>query len=365
MYMPYSSSTSPACRSRLATAQTSTTGPPSGGARLSPKSTTRAIENGRLEVHEVVGDPERIQRALAHLVQVQVVALLRIGVLGEHERLHAGRADRVVDDAAELAELVEVVELGEVHDRAVVDERPGTSRARSTLKPVALATIVCSKLILEPSANDVTMAGFCSQRSAHACCVVGLRYGSWRPLTLQTTRGIRPEPGDPAHEVHLQAGLVAVAGRQRHAGPLGVGLQDRADRRVDLGVHHHDVLAVGERLDEHVGAELDRAGHVDDDVDLRRPADQHRVLGDRRPAGGERRRRGRSGCRPGRRPRGPSSGRRLGPLGLAVVDRRHPHAGDAVGDLVGEALAHEAGADHADPDRPVLPPPGPSARCRR
>ena len=44
-----------------------------------------------------------------------------------------------------------------------------------TLNPVALATIVCSKLIFDPSANDVTIAGFCSHRSAHACCVVGLR----------------------------------------------------------------------------------------------------------------------------------------------------------------------------------------------
>src|SRR2546427_6845816 len=43
--MPYSSSTSPALRSRLATAHTSTMGPPSGGASSSWKRTTRAIEN--------------------------------------------------------------------------------------------------------------------------------------------------------------------------------------------------------------------------------------------------------------------------------------------------------------------------------
>ena len=44
-----------------------------------------------------------------------------------------------------------------------------------TENPVAFATMACSKLIFDPSANEVTMAGFCSQRSAHACCVVGLR----------------------------------------------------------------------------------------------------------------------------------------------------------------------------------------------
>ena len=56
-----------------------------------------------------------------------------------------------------------------------------------------------------------------------------------------------------------------------------------ADRGVDLGVHHHDVLAVGKRLDEHVGTELDRAGDIDDDVDLIGMADQHRVFGDDAP----------------------------------------------------------------------------------
>ena len=44
-----------------------------------------------------------------------------------------------------------------------------------TLKPVALATIDCSKLIFEPSANEVTIAAFWPQRSAQPFCVVGLR----------------------------------------------------------------------------------------------------------------------------------------------------------------------------------------------
>ena len=104
------------------------------------------------------------------------MALLRIGVLGEHVRLHAGRTDRVVDDAAELAQLVDVVAL---HAMSMTEPSytwpAGHARARSTVNPVALATIVCSKLIFEPSANDVTIAAFCPQRSAHACCVVGLR----------------------------------------------------------------------------------------------------------------------------------------------------------------------------------------------
>ncbi len=63
-----------------------------------------------------------------------------------------------------------------------------------TRKPVALATIDCSQLILVPSAKLVTIAGFCPHRSAQPCWVVGFRYGSWRPLTLPTTRGVRPSP---------------------------------------------------------------------------------------------------------------------------------------------------------------------------
>ena len=45
----------------------------------------------------------------------------------------------------------------------------------STLKPVALATIACSKLIFEPSANEVTIAGFWPHFSAKPFCVFGLR----------------------------------------------------------------------------------------------------------------------------------------------------------------------------------------------
>ena len=103
------------------------------------------------------------------------MALLRIGVLGQAEDLHAGRADRVVDDAAELAELVDVVELVRCPSiepsYAVPRDMP---RAR-TVKPVAFATIACSKLIFEPSANDVTIAGFCPHCSAKPFCVSGLR----------------------------------------------------------------------------------------------------------------------------------------------------------------------------------------------
>ena len=98
------------------------------------------------------------------------------------------------------------------------------------------------------------------------------------------TRGMKPEALHPAEEVHLHAGLVAVARRQDDAVLARVDLQDRTDGRVHLGVHQHHRLAVPEGLEDDVSAELDRARHVDDDVDLGRAADQERVLGDGRQA---------------------------------------------------------------------------------
>ena len=125
MYIPYSSSTSPAFEVALGDCAHL-----DDRARERRREVVTEVHDARdgercLEMHEVIRNPERVERAFTHLVQVQVVTLLRIGVLGEDEGLHAGGTDRVVDDAAELAELVEVVELADVHDRAVVDQAAG------------------------------------------------------------------------------------------------------------------------------------------------------------------------------------------------------------------------------------------------
>ena len=58
------------------------------------------------------------------------------------------------------AQFVDIVELADLHNVAVDIRGRATYRATRTSKPVALATIDCSKLILEPSAKLVTMAGF-------------------------------------------------------------------------------------------------------------------------------------------------------------------------------------------------------------
>ena len=86
-------------------------------------------------------------------------------------------------------------------------------------------------------------------------------------LDVADDAGDQAKPFDPAVEIHLDAGLVAVAGRKNDAVFLCIYLQDRTDRRVDFGIHQHDVLAVLESLENDMRAELDRTGHVDDHVD--------------------------------------------------------------------------------------------------
>ena len=134
---------------------------------------------------------------------------------------------------------------------------------------------------------------------------------------------------------------------------VGVALEDRADRGVDLGVHQDDVLAVPERLEQHVRRELDVAGDLADDVDLLAPAEQERILRDRGPAVADR-----VLERALRVDRDALDARlgvgRRGALQRAVRDRDHAHAGHAVDDLVRQALAHEAGADHPDAHGPPL-----------
>ena len=65
----------------------------------------------------------------------------------------------------------------------------------------------------------------------------------------------------------------------------GVGMQDRTDRRVQFRIHEHDRLPVLERLEQDLRAELDRAGHVDEDVDLLGLAEKERVVRHDRTAG--------------------------------------------------------------------------------
>jgi hypothetical protein len=76
---------------------------------------------------------------------------------------------------------------------------------------VAFATIACSKLIFEPSANEVTIAGFCP--SAPPTLLrrrVAVRV--LQPLDVAHDARDEAQPLTHRYEVHLHARLVAVAG---------------------------------------------------------------------------------------------------------------------------------------------------------
>src|SRR5882762_5453200 len=136
---------------------------------------------------------------------------------------------------------------------------------------------------------------------------------------------------------------------------LPVDAKDGPDGGVDLGVHQHHGLAVSERVQDDPRSELDRAGDVDDDVDPGRAADRVWVFRDDGQAAPDRLVEVRL---VGGGPHVLAAGVAVyveRPLRLAVVDRGHPHAGNAVDDLVGESLSHETSADQADADRfPLL-----------
>src|SRR6188474_691351 len=109
-----------------------------------------------------------------------------------------------------------------------------------------------------------------------------------------------------------------------------------------------------ESIQDDTRAELYGTGHVHDDIDLRRARDGKGIFGNDRDAAAY-------GLVDGLL--APASRDVLatgiaedveGTLGLAVVNGRHAHAWHAVGDLVRQSLAHEAGADHADAYRPAF-----------
>jgi hypothetical protein len=224
-----------------------------------------------------------------------------------------------------------------------------------TLKPVALATIDSSKLIVGERGDH---GGVLPPPLRPALLGGGIPVGVLQAFHVADDARDEAEALDPADQVHLHARLVSVASGEDLAVLPPVDAQDGPDGRVYFGVHQDDGLPVGERLDDDARAELDRAGHVDDDVDLGRAAYEVRIFRDGGDASLDRLVEGRLG----------GNGLDVFAAGVsvdaerafrpAVVDGRHPHAWNAVRDLVGEPLAHEPGADHADADRPALLFPG-------
>ena len=59
---------------------------------------------------------------------------------------------------------------------------------------------------------------------------------------------------------------------------VGISLQNRPDRRVELGIHQDDILAVPESLKGHASTELHGSGDIHEDIDELAARNQHRIL---------------------------------------------------------------------------------------
>ena len=222
------------------------------------------------------------------------------------------------------------------------------------MKPVALATIVCSKLIFEPSANEVTIAGFWCHFSAKARCVSGLRYGSWRPLTFPMTRGVSPMPctqrtrfiwrpgSSPSHADTMTPARFAYTLR---IGP-SVASSSAFMRITCLPCSTASSTTWAPNSTEPVTST--RASICSARQSRNAIVGHHGAVG---PDGVLDVGLGR--CDHGTFERGVLAQVQT-LLELAGVDGRHPHSGDAVRDLVREPAGHEAGADQGDAQRAAL-----------
>ena len=156
---------------------------------------------------------------------------------------------------------------------------------------------------------------------------------------------------DESIEVHLDTGLVAIAGGQDDPGAIGIDLQHGAHRAVELGVHQHDVFAVRDPVEDDAGGEVDGTGDLDQGIDRAGRAQQRGVVGDGRTSGVDRPFQG-GDTVDGRDLLDAGFGKGAAPgVRMTVGDGDQAHPGDGVDDLVGDRPAHRAGADHANPQR--------------
>ena len=132
--------------------------------------------------------------------------------------------------------------------------------------PVALPMIAASSASFDPSANAARTAGFWPSLWRVG---LGLRVSVSVEESLRLRRHHRlvSHAVDESDKVHRDTrsspSVYVTTTPARSAYTL-----TSARPIVDLGAHHHYVLAVLDRLETHLGAELDVAGRLDHDVDL-------------------------------------------------------------------------------------------------
>ena len=192
--------------------------------------------------------------------------LARIGLFGEaeHPRPRLG-TDHEVDHTTEFAQFIEVVVRDQVVDMA--GEALALHPAASHYETRGVGHHALLHIHLRPV----------GERGDHAHVLVPLfgkaLLGGGRAVFVLQTLHIAEHAGDETHclhlaiEVHLHAGLVAIDHGEDHTGLACLLVQDGPHRGIDLGVHEHHVLAVGDGLEGDGGTELHLPGDVDETVD--------------------------------------------------------------------------------------------------
>jgi hypothetical protein len=215
------------------------------------------------------------------------VLLLRVVVRGQAEDGRAGLGtNHVLDYAAELTQAVDVVFGGQVVDVAPVLEphHPALEHGESErvgdrgllegdLRPVGEARDHVG--VLTPLAGELLLGGRVAVLVLEA-------------LDVAHEQRRQAEAPHVTEQVPLHTGLIAVARRVHQSRLVGVRLEQRSERPVELGVHHHDVLAVVDGVRDDACGEVDRARDLEHHVDAFGAAQHRGVVGHRRRAARDR-----------------------------------------------------------------------------
>ena len=153
-------------------------------------------------------------------------------------------------------------------------------------------------------------------------------------------------------QTHQDARLVPVAVRVNDAGTIGLLLEQRADRRVGLGIERNEMTAVTDASECRRGAVLDGARAFDENIDRRDLGCEFDIGRDERPAFPDRRGEAErivgdddTACL-----EASGAKRGYGPLDVARHNQRGRHPRHS-GELVNQPAPHQPDADDADPDR--------------
>ena len=170
---------------------------------------------------------------------------------------------------------------------------------------------------------------------------------------FDVARGHRTESqrSEIAKKGHRHSRLIPVRVGEHHAGPVCLRLQNRAEQRVHLGIHHDHMLAMVERVQHHMGCSLNSARHFHEYVDGIAAGQHERIVGqDGEPSGNGRLcLTSRSCATPFRHTGFPE--RPFTMLWRSIRNRYEANSRCWCSELQGDGAPRGAGPNHADADR--------------